>query len=254
MEIIEKFCETKFGRINYLEVGEGNKTLVYIHGWVGNPVPAIKIAHRLGKNYKVIIPYLPGHGDSFDIDVNFTLSKLIETFENFFTKLHLMNVIAIGHSVGGITVYELANSGKNLINKAVIIDGYNNYRHDGIFKLLPLVWGVLRENGLWHSMIHTTYSRLVKKIKIKKVRPSALVFEGSLLKSLTPSKFNPKSNPMKNYLFVWGKKDILTPDTEWVNQTKIDKNRVVEFNGGHCWCTLHLNKTWPVIEKFLYGN
>ncbi len=252
MKIEEKFVETKFGKINYLEIGEGKKTLVYIHGWVGNPIPAIKIAHRLNtKDYRVIAPYLPGHGDSFDLNPNFTFKNLLETFEDFFNKLGLKNVVGIGHSVGGVTVYELANSGKKLINKAVIIDGYNNFRHDGIIKLLPLVWAVIRESGLWHSMIHTSCYRLIRKIKIKKVRPSALFLEESLLKTMNPSVFNSKSIPMENYLFVWGKRDCLTPEKEWIKQTGIDTNRVVEFAGGHCWCTLHLNRTWPVMNKFL---
>ena len=251
MQIVEKFCETKYGRICYLEIGSGEKPLVYLHGWSGNPVPAIKLAYRLGPNYKIIAPYLPGHGKSFDINSSFNFQNLLITLEDFFNKLSLKNVVAIGHSVGGISVYELANSGNGLINKAVVIDGYNNFRHTNLIGLLPLIWAVFKENGYWSSLMHTTSYRFAKSIKIGKIKRSALFQEGSMIKTLIPSRFNPKSNPMKNYLLIWGKRDMLTPETEWLKQTRISRSRVVEFNGGHCWCVMHLNHTWPVIEKFI---
>lgn len=247
MKIEEKFVETKFGKIDYLEIGKGEKILVYLHGWAGNPAPAIKIARRLvPQGFRIIAPYLPSHGNSFDITADFTLKNLVVTFTDFFEKLSLKEIFAMGHSVGGIITYELANSGKNLVKKAIILDGYNNFRHDNLWHLLPLIYGVVKENGLLNTIVFNN------KFKVKKIRPSGLILETGLIQTFIPEKFNPKSLGVENYLFVWGKHDNLTPQAAWIKQIEVEKCNLIEVNGGHCYCTMHLNRVWPTIEKFLY--
>lgn len=240
MKIEEKIVETKNGKIDYIEVGEGENVLVYFHGWTGNPLLAKKFAKR---GYRVIAPYLPSHGDSFEISSDFTFKDMVATFEDFFEKLNLKNVFCVGHSVGGITVYELANSGKKLVKKAAVIDGYNNYRHDNIWHLLPLLWAVIKQDKLIKPFFFPS-------LKAKKIRSSGLFLNDALLKTFVPSKFNAKSMRIEDYLFIWGNHDPITPEKEWIKQIGIERCNLVEFNGGHCWCTMHLSRVIPLIEKF----
>jgi len=162
--------------------------------------------------------------------------------------LELSDIYAIGHSVGGAVIYELANTEAGYIKKAVIIDGYNNFRHVGAFKVALLV---VKE--LFRKEMLKTFFRLYTKPLAKKATVSALIKSDALLKTLYPSPFNPR-NDQNIFLFIWGVNDELTPESEWLKATGISKDRVVNFPGGHCWCVIHLGKTWPTIEKFLYAS
>ncbi|OGG07249.1 hypothetical protein A2872_01430 [Candidatus Gottesmanbacteria bacterium RIFCSPHIGHO2_01_FULL_42_12] len=249
MNVLEKYVETSRGKIWYLEMGSGKKTLLYLHGWMGTPERAITISHNLEKNgFKVIAPYLPGHGDSFKLVDGFTFNDLVSSMEEFFEELELSNIFAIGHSVGGAVIYELANTEAGYIKKAVIIDGYNNFRHVGAFKVALLVVKELFRKELFKTFFH-----LYTKPLAKKATASAVMKCDALIKTLCPSPFNPR-NDQNIFLFIWGVNDELTPESEWLKATGISKDRVVNFPGGHCWCVIHLGKTWPTIEKFLYAS
>lgn len=246
MKIEEKFCETQFGQVDYLEIGEGNKTLLYLHGWWGNPGRAIQIAHYLGgSNFKIIAPYLPCHGGSFDPPEIFSFNELVDAFADFIKKLGLKNIYAIGHSVGGAVVYELANS-KGLVDKAVVIDGYDNPKHYGVVGLIPM----LLKEASRKELIKTLFHHTLHRYKIKKTRPAAFEVV-RLLKTFEVSKFDPTKQKIDNYMFIWGKKDVIASELGWMNSTGINTNRFINFPGGHCWCMMHLHKIWPVIYKFI---
>lgn len=107
--IEEKSVETKWGRIGYIELGTGSNVVVFLHGWVGTPGLVMRLSEEFDlTKYKLIAPYMPGHGSSFYLPRNYTFAKLVDTIVEFLLKLNLPKITLIGHSVGGALAWEIA--------------------------------------------------------------------------------------------------------------------------------------------------
>jgi len=96
--------KVKVGKIwiNYVEKGRG-KTIVLIHGWNNNWIGFVPVAKFLVKKYRVIIPDLPGYGDSGRLK---KYNCKIEAFylKKFVDKLKIKRPMLAGHSMGTLVL------------------------------------------------------------------------------------------------------------------------------------------------------
>lgn len=224
MKIEEKFVETKFGKICYLEIGEGEKTAVYLHGWFGNADFSLNLEDIFcSRGYRIIAPSLPGHGKSYSINLNFSCADLKNTLKEFYQVLNLENPLTVGHSVGGALAWEMSD-------KVVIIDAYTNPR------------GKIPLEILWHFSKRLR-KRLVKKLRFKPCAILAL----DVFKNLTvgPAKKDTKS------LVFWGKEDKVALLDDWLKLTGYDKSKILEFPGDHWWYLNQLDELKAHIIKFI---
>ncbi len=88
-------------RIVYLEGGKG-ETVLLLHGYTCNKDFWVQFAKWLTPDYHVVIPDLPGFGDSTKrFDKNYNLDSQVLRIDRFARVLHLKKFHLVGHSMGG---------------------------------------------------------------------------------------------------------------------------------------------------------
>lgn len=125
--------ETKSVKINSVDVcynqsGEGDITLLFVHGAFINKEYWAKQIEYFDNKYKVIALDLPGHGKSGKNRNSWSMGDFGEDISTFISELNLKNVILIGHSMGGDIILEAAVKA----NKSVIgFIGVDNFKFAG---------------------------------------------------------------------------------------------------------------------------
>jgi len=88
------------GNLAYIRLGKG-PTILFFHGGIATPGAYEALIRLLSNNFTVIAPTHPGHGNSFSINDDWTISEFISTYKEFLHKLTLAPEILMGHSLGG---------------------------------------------------------------------------------------------------------------------------------------------------------
>ncbi len=86
--------------INYIDYGEGDKTIVLLHGWGQNIEMMKPVGDRL-PGHRIIILDLPGYGLSTEPDSVWTIYDYVECVKELLQELKVKKPILIGHSFGG---------------------------------------------------------------------------------------------------------------------------------------------------------
>ena len=88
-------------RVAYSEGGKG-EPLVLVHGFGASADSWNRMAARLSKRYRVIIPDLPGWGESTRIESeSYAYPQQIERLHQFLGQLGMRRFHLMGHSMGG---------------------------------------------------------------------------------------------------------------------------------------------------------
>ena len=88
-------------RVAYSEGGKG-EPLVLVHGFGASADSWNRMAGRLAKRYRVIIPDLPGWGESTRIESeSYAYPQQIERLHQFLGQLGMRRFHLMGHSMGG---------------------------------------------------------------------------------------------------------------------------------------------------------
>lgn len=250
MKIEEKFVETKFGKICYLEAGEGDKIVVFLHGWFGWPVMIKRFARKFGiENYKIIAPYLPGHGLSFPLPREYLFKDLVETMDEFFKSLGIKKSdLLIGHSMGGAIAWELAMADHDT-KKLVIMDAFLNYSGRSITNI---IWRVIKDkfnefiemSRHKNSMIQEELGvgvrkpQLISPVRFWKIVKSAKITKQTLIKNIP-------------VLALWGKNDNVVPMTDYTPILDQAGVKIITFSGGHYWFAWQEYKMLEEIDNFI---
>jgi len=122
-------------KITVYEYGKSNKKILLVHGWSGRGTQLFKIADTLLENgYSVVSFDAPAHGKSEGKST--IMSEFIEAVLEI-EKQYGPFEIAIGHSLGGMSVLNALKNGL-AVKKAVVIgsgDIVQDILDDFIFKL-----------------------------------------------------------------------------------------------------------------------
>ena len=87
--------------VNYIDFGEGDNTLVLLHGWGQNIDMMKPIGNKFKKNNRVIIIDLPGFGMSEEPTYIWNIKDYVICVKELLDKLKVEKPILIGHSFGG---------------------------------------------------------------------------------------------------------------------------------------------------------
>ena len=88
--------------IVYLEGGKG-PTILLLHGYTGSKDNWLMFAPYLTKNYHVVIPDIPGYGESSMIEKDsYDLSNQMPRLHKFVQALELKKFHIVGNSMGGL--------------------------------------------------------------------------------------------------------------------------------------------------------
>lgn len=87
--------------VNYIDYGEGEKTIVLLHGWGQNIEMMKPIGDRFKKTNRIVIVDLPGFGLSEEPKEIWKLDDYVKCIKKLLDKLKIEKPILVGHSFGG---------------------------------------------------------------------------------------------------------------------------------------------------------
>jgi pimeloyl-ACP methyl ester carboxylesterase len=125
-------------KIVYAEGGTGD-TIIMVHGFGGSKDNWLKIAKYFTPNYRVIIPDLPGHGESSKPqNANYNHMSQVERLNLFAKELKLTKFHLVGNSMGGNIAGNYAADYPEMVNTLALFDssGVNPPIKSELFMLL----------------------------------------------------------------------------------------------------------------------
>ena len=120
-------------RWSYYEGGEG-PTLVLLHGYDSDKSVWLEVAARLSPHFHLVIPDLPGWGDSSrDPGANYDIDAQAARLDSFLQALGLRNVTLVGHSMGGAIAGVYAAEHPERVNRLVLVDSFGLKQKENAF-------------------------------------------------------------------------------------------------------------------------
>jgi pimeloyl-ACP methyl ester carboxylesterase len=108
--------------IRYVDTGSGDPALVFVHGWCCNHTYWRDQIPVFAKNHRVIAVDLPGHGESEKPNRDYSIGNFVDVVATLINELKLEKPVVVGHSMGGVIVFNLTRQHPDLARGAVIVD------------------------------------------------------------------------------------------------------------------------------------
>lgn len=111
--------------LSYTDTGEGNETVILMHGWgcTGSTVESIRAL--LAPTHRVITVDFPGHGNSTEPPERpdgtpWGVEEFTQVIEDLVRHEHIARPVLIGHSFGGRV--SILYASRNEVNRVVLVD------------------------------------------------------------------------------------------------------------------------------------
>jgi pimeloyl-ACP methyl ester carboxylesterase len=118
---VGKFIDTDGVQMAYVDVGKGEQTMVFVHGFASNLPVWSKNIEVLRKYHRCLALDLPGHGLSSKGMFDYSMDFYVEKVKNWLAKFENKKVILIGHSMGGQICIWLALQYPDLFSHLVLV-------------------------------------------------------------------------------------------------------------------------------------
>lgn len=113
-------------RIDYDMTGEGDTTLLFVHGWCINKSYWESQMEYFKDKYTVVAMDLPGHGESDKNRTDWTVQNYSKDVMFLIRALSLKNVVLVGHSMGGNIILEPAIAMPDVVIGFVGVDNFKD--------------------------------------------------------------------------------------------------------------------------------
>lgn len=110
--------------INYLQKGQGDKTILFLHGWCIDGTYWKNQVEYFSKNYSIYAIDLPGFGKSKAERTNWTIEEYANDVTAFIDSMNLKNVVIVGHSMAGEIMLQTALTNNPKIVGIVGVDNF----------------------------------------------------------------------------------------------------------------------------------
>lgn len=245
--------------INYEIYGEGEDTLLILHGWMACINAMSPIWQYFKNTKKVVVLDFPGQGGKSGTLIEaWGVPEYSEMVREFIEKLQLGKVDVIGHSFGGRVAIYLASEYSELFNKIVLTDSA------GLKKKISLKkWLKIKTFKCGKFFLKCLYKNEKFEEKLAKLRKkfgssdySALssdVMRGTFNKVISLDLEDRLSKIKSPTLLIWGENDEDTPVYMGKKMEKLipDAGLVVLKNSGH-FSYLDSPKEYNlIVENFL---
>ena len=107
--------------ISYIKEGQGETTLLFLHGLSSNADAWSKNIEALKDKYTCVAIDLPGYGKSSMPQVDYTPTYFATVTHKMIERLELKNVVLIGHSMGGQASIKFATMYPTEIKKLILV-------------------------------------------------------------------------------------------------------------------------------------
>lgn len=214
--------------IAYIETGQGNKTLLLVHGLASNAGFWRYTIPELAKNYKVIAIDLPGYGKSAKGDYSYSMDFYAEEIQKFLKAKNLDKVSFVGHSMGGQIGITFALKYPELLDKLVLASpaGVESFKA-GEAKWLRNVFRIDEIIASGEEIVRTNLNRnfyrwddkyewmVEERIRMAK-NPEMPAFAHAVIQSVGAMLDGPTSNKLDKVktesLIIYGENDGLIPN------------------------------------------
>ncbi|MDK2867400.1 MAG: hypothetical protein PWP51_1905 [Clostridiales bacterium] len=106
----------------YREGGEGDRTIILVHGNMSSSLHFDQLMLRLKDDFKIYAPDLRGFGHSSYHERFDSLKTLSEDLEHFVEKLRLKDFELLGWSTGGGICMQFAADNPDLVNRLILVE------------------------------------------------------------------------------------------------------------------------------------
>lgn len=107
------------------EEGGNGPTIVLLHGFAADRNVWLKTAKELTPHFHVIIPDLPGWGDSSrNIDASYSIDAQAARLDSFVNTLGLQQFVLVGHSLGGAIAAVYASEHPEHVSNLALVDSF----------------------------------------------------------------------------------------------------------------------------------
>ncbi len=105
-----KYSQTQYGKISFLDRGEGGYPVIFLHGLGGTGNTWLKIEPLLDHGIRPLFVDLLGHGHSDKPEIDYTIKQQAEAIKSLIENLELDSFSIAGNSYGGWVALKLASS------------------------------------------------------------------------------------------------------------------------------------------------
>lgn len=245
MEVIINGLKT-----NYQVFGEGKPFLI-LHGWGSNSDRWIPVAEQISqKGFKVIVPDLPGFGNSELPPVPWNINNFVNWSEALAKELNLKDFYLLGHSFGGALASKIAVKHAQDIKKLFLVSAACVRKKTTSKNVMKVLSKLVR--AFYFLPFYSLFRKAFYKFIIGK---SDYLYVQGLIKE---TYLRVISEDLSFHLpfikiptvIIWGDRDFITSveDAEFINK-QINNSKLIMINGfGH-----DLNRKAPEIlaEKVL---
>jgi pimeloyl-ACP methyl ester carboxylesterase len=109
-------------KLAYNDRGAGKPAFVFVHGWTCDRTFFAPQAEHFARRHRVVSPDLRGHGESDKPRGPYPISAYADDLAYVIAQLGLGKVVAVGHSMGGIAVLQLAAAYPDCVAAIVMVD------------------------------------------------------------------------------------------------------------------------------------
>ena len=196
------------------DVGKGFP-FVFVHGYLGSSEMWNFQKEFFSKHYRVIIPALPGFGESHNVKSLDSINKMARQIIDLVDQKNIDKFNLIGHSMGGMIVQEITKLIGDRVNKLICFATGSIGEIPGRFETIDETREKLKKDG-----IEVSFSRVPKKWFVKGDKDKNYFLCKNAVKDVSLEAADNALLAMKNWrgkedlkniknetLIIWGDKD-----------------------------------------------
>ena len=196
------------------DVGKGFP-FVFVHGYLGSSEMWNFQKEFFSKHYRVIIPALPGFGESHNVKSLDSINKMAREIIDLLDQKNIDNFNLIGHSMGGMIVQEITKLIGDRVNKLICFATGSIGEIPGRFETIDETREKLKKDGT-----EVSFSRVPKKWFVKGDKDKNYFLCKNAVKDVSLEAADNALLAMKNWrgkedlkniknetLIIWGDKD-----------------------------------------------
>ena len=196
------------------DVGKGFP-FVFVHGYLGSSKMWNFQKEFFSKHYRVIIPALPGFGESHNVKSLDSINKMARQIIDLLDQKNIDKFNLIGHSMGGMIAQEITKIIGDRVNKLICFATGSIGEIPGRFETIDKTREKLKKDG-----IEVSFSRVPKKWFVKGDKDKNYYLCKNAVKDVSLETADNALLAMKNWsgkedlkniknetLIIWGDKD-----------------------------------------------
>ena len=196
------------------DIGKGFP-FVFVHGYLGSSEMWNFQKEFFSKHYRVIIPALPGFGESHNVKSLDSINKMARQIIDLLDQKNIDKFNLIGHSMGGMIVQEITKLIGDRVNKLICFATGSIGEIPGRFETIDETREKLKKDGT-----KVSFSRVPKKWFVKGDKDKNYYLCKNAVKDVSLETADNALLAMKNWrgkedlkniknetLIIWGDKD-----------------------------------------------